>query len=82
MPFTSELVATTLTEAADRHADDKKVAEDSLLVVIGPEGGFVIEEVTQATARGARLVSLGSRILRMETAAIYAAVVFNSSLSR
>lgn len=82
MPFTSELVATTLTEAAERHADDKKVAEDSLLVVIGPEGGFVIEEVTQATARGARLVSLGSRILRMETAAIYAAVVFNSSLSR
>ncbi len=39
-----------------------------LTLVIGPEGGFSIEEIQLAQRKGARLVSLGPRILRTETA--------------
>jgi 16S rRNA (uracil1498-N3)-methyltransferase len=37
---------------------------------IGPEGGFSSSEATLAERHGARLVTLGRRILRAETAAI------------
>ena len=40
------------------------------LVAIGPEGGFTDEEVELATHRGAVPISLGSNLLRMETAAL------------
>lgn len=40
----------------------------SFLVIIGPEGGFSHEEADAAVAAGAHAVSLGSRILRTETA--------------
>jgi len=40
------------------------------ILAIGPEGGFTDDEVTQATKAGWRTVGLGSRILRLETAAI------------
>ena len=39
-------------------------------ILIGPEGGFDPKEVAQAAEKGARAISLGSRILRTETAAI------------
>jgi 16S rRNA (uracil1498-N3)-methyltransferase len=42
----------------------------SVLVVIGPEGGFAAEEVARAREAGARAISLGRRILRTETAAL------------
>ncbi|MEJ8548032.1 16S rRNA (uracil(1498)-N(3))-methyltransferase [Brevibacillus borstelensis] len=45
---------------------------DSLLILIGPEGGFSPEEVAAAEAAGIRPVSLGPRILRTETACQYA----------
>ncbi len=44
----------------------------SVLVAIGPEGGFSAEEAAMATAAGAHLISLGSRILRTETAGLVA----------
>lgn len=40
------------------------------VVVIGPEGGFTDEEVSQATSDGWKPISLGTRILRIETAAL------------
>ncbi len=43
--------------------------------VVGPEGGFSQEETSQAAQSGAELVSLGARILRMETAAIAGAAI-------
>ncbi|HZG81286.1 MAG TPA: 16S rRNA (uracil(1498)-N(3))-methyltransferase [Brevibacillus sp.] len=46
-------------------------AEDTLLVLIGPEGGFSPEEVALAEANGFLPISLGSRILRTETASQY-----------
>lgn len=45
------------------------------LVAIGPEGGFTEDEIQQGLAAGARLVSLGPRILRIETAAIAVAAL-------
>ncbi|HMK49974.1 MAG TPA: 16S rRNA (uracil(1498)-N(3))-methyltransferase [Thermodesulfovibrionales bacterium] len=44
----------------------------SLLLVVGPEGGFTKPEVEAAREIGLRVVSLGKRILRAETAAIAA----------
>lgn len=39
-------------------------------IIIGPEGGFEDKEVEDAVAVGGKTVSLGSRILRTETAAM------------
>lgn len=43
---------------------------------IGPEGGFTDDEVDAAIRGGAKVVSLGARILRIETAAISVASCF------
>ncbi len=40
-------------------------------LLVGPEGGFSEEEVDSALECGCQVVSLGTRILRMETAAIF-----------
>ena len=44
----------------------------SVGILIGPEGGFEESEVEKAFSAGGKVVSLGSRILRTETAAITA----------
>jgi len=46
--------------------------DPSILLVVGPEGGFAEEEARAAIAAGAEAVGLGRRILRTETAALYA----------
>ena len=43
-----------------------------LFVFIGPEGGFAEEEAELARSLGAKICSLGPRILRTETAPIAA----------
>ena len=48
---------------------------DEVMLLIGPEGGFSKEEVAQAQAAGFVPVTLGERILRMETAAIVASAL-------
>jgi 16S rRNA (uracil1498-N3)-methyltransferase len=42
----------------------------SVLLVIGPEGGLTSDEVLQAEREGFKIVHLGRRILRTETAAV------------
>ena len=42
----------------------------SCVFAIGPEGGFTDSEIELASGHGAKLVSLGPRILRIETAAL------------
>lgn len=42
----------------------------SILLIIGPEGGFSESEVLAASSTGAMPITLGNRILRTETAAI------------
>ncbi|MCE9531078.1 MAG: 16S rRNA (uracil(1498)-N(3))-methyltransferase [Planctomycetes bacterium] len=46
-----------------------RAAED-LAIAIGPEGGFSVEEVAAACTAGFEVVTLGPRILRVETAAL------------
>jgi len=43
---------------------------DSIALFVGPEGGFSEDEVSLAIEAGCRIVTLGARILRMETAAM------------
>ena len=58
--------------------DEKK----SLTIAIGPEGGFSDEEVEELKTAGFETVTLGSRILRAETAAMYACSVACEILAR
>lgn len=44
----------------------------SVGILIGPEGGFEESEIEQAKMAGGRIISLGKRILRAETAAVTA----------
>ncbi len=46
------------------------IAPMTVVLFIGPEGGFMAEEVMLAQQRGVQIVTLGSRIMRAETAAL------------
>lgn len=48
----------------------------TLVAVVGSEGGWSDEELEQARAANVQIVTLGGRVLRAETAAITAAVLF------
>jgi 16S rRNA (uracil1498-N3)-methyltransferase len=50
--------------------DDAQSPSNRVFLVVGPEGGFTDEEVSEAVAAGWRTVGLGRRILRIETAAL------------
>jgi 16S rRNA (uracil1498-N3)-methyltransferase len=43
---------------------------DTVGILIGPEGGFEEKEIDLVTEKNGKTISLGSRILRTETAAI------------
>ena len=49
---------------------EKSESLEKLFVVVGPEGGFLKEEVDQAREAGFQSVSLGRQILRVETAVL------------
>lgn len=51
-------------------------------IIIGPEGGFDPDEVKKLNELGFKNVSLGNRILRTETAAVYALSVIGFTLER
>lgn len=48
------------------------------LILVGPEGGFTLDEVKLAKQFGFKAVSLGSSRLRTETAGVFACSVFNA----
>lgn len=58
-----EAKAVTVTDATKQNSKD-------VTILIGPEGGFTEQEAKQAVAAGAKLLTLGSSILRVETAAV------------
>lgn len=68
-------------------SDSKLISEEvgnkeNTLIVIGPEGGFSEDEISLLTKDGFKDVSLGSRILRAETAAIYSCSILAELFSR
>ena len=65
--FWEKEIARSLRQMRDEYPDAK-----SIMLMIGPEGGFSVEEAESARAHGWESVRLGRRILRAETAAITA----------
>lgn len=61
-----QLLKQTFQQQADNPLKGK------VLLLIGPEGGFTVKEIAEAEAAGCHSISLGSRILRTETAAMVA----------
>ena len=59
--------AASLKATLEKHSDAKSIA-----VIVGSEGGFSAEEAEMATGVGCLSVNLGPRILRCETAPLYA----------
>ena len=63
-------------ENAEGMAYSKKVIEETInkescAIFIGPEGGFSEAEIELAKAKDAKIISLGHRILRTETAGLF-----------
>ncbi len=69
---TQSLIAWVLADPQTAKLSDvvQPQKEGALAVFVGPEGGFSEDEIEQAKSLGIKLISLGSRVLRMETAAI------------
>lgn len=61
--------AVTVSTAVNQGAND-------VTILVGPEGGFTEEEIGQAVAAGAKLLALGTTILRIETAAVALVAAF------
>jgi len=58
--------------------------KDKILLVFGPEGGLTSKEASDLLAHGFELCGLGPRILRTETAPLYAlsAISYHFELMR
>lgn len=48
----------------------EKIDNNEITLLIGPEGGFSVEEINQLVSKNWKVLSLGERKLRAETAAI------------
>lgn len=55
-----------------KEALSSKNEPDSISVIVGSEGGFSLTEAEEAKEKGALICNLGPRILRCETAPLYA----------
>ncbi len=72
-PATGQRFIAHLVEGQERHSLAKSISgEDTYTILIGPEGDFSPEEVTQALQAGYKPVTLGQSRLRTETAALAA----------
>ena len=57
------------SKSINNYVDNSKT--NSILIVIGPEGGITDKETKELNSYGFKNVTLGKRVLRVETAAIY-----------
>jgi len=57
--------------AYENHEEKEGFYESNSLFITGPEGGFSDEEVELAKQKNVKIVSLGKRILRAETAPLF-----------
>src|SRR5436190_1508737 len=60
----------TLDRVAHPHAQAEcpRAVEGAVMLAIGPEGGFIAEEIASLERIGFQAVSIGARVLRVETA--------------
>ena len=75
--FTNFITSETNSEMYVAHPNESefsfanpKTSPRNVTLVIGPEGGFSDKEIELARKQNCKLVSLGPRILRIETAAV------------
>jgi 16S rRNA (uracil1498-N3)-methyltransferase len=61
-----------------KRGDAENAPGRDTVAAVGPEGGFTVEEIALARSAGWRLLDLGPRILRVETAAIALSVLLSS----
>lgn len=64
-------------EAVSKHMVQYLKKDAGVMIVIGPEGGFEEKEIDQMMDMGIQPCSLGKRILRAETAGLYALSVLD-----
>jgi 16S rRNA (uracil1498-N3)-methyltransferase len=57
------------------------IASDSILILIGPEGGWSVDEVAAARAAGCHTITLGPLTLRAELAPVVAVTKISSALT-
>ena len=62
--------------------NDEKTETKTITLAIGPEGGFSTEEIEAARCAGFISVSLGKRVLRVETASLAALAVIQYELNQ
>ncbi len=74
--------ASTLASVLRDHDQQPNKIGKDILVITGPEGGFTDDEIESATKQGVTAVSLGKQILRSETAAVCAATLIISFLTK
>ena len=70
VPYEDERVNSFKKILKQNHKDNLKIG-----IVIGPEGGFELKEIEELKKHKAKIITLGSRILRTETVAISMASV-------
>lgn len=71
-----------LHESAAHAVDDVEVLGDSVVIVVGPEGGLSQAELDAFSRAGAHIVRLGPTVLRASTAGVAAAGVVLARLGR
>jgi 16S rRNA (uracil1498-N3)-methyltransferase len=75
MPWEEARESLSLVEAVRGAVSTSAATPPETALLIGPEGGFTHSEAAQAKSCGWRIVTLGPRILRAETAALAATAV-------
>ncbi|MBU5453899.1 RsmE family RNA methyltransferase [Caproiciproducens sp. MSJ-32] len=70
----------TLFRKLNNELGDKIIDIRNVGIIIGPEGGFEAEEISELKDNGAYIVTLGKRILRTETAGFVCASLVNYEL--
>ena len=64
--------------SGENHIKDQYNSDQSVMVMVGPEGDFSSDEIQTALSSGWEGVHLGSSRLRVETAAVYICSVLNA----
>jgi 16S rRNA (uracil1498-N3)-methyltransferase len=70
-------IAHCYTNDNKKHLNELYQKAQPVLILIGPEGDFTLEEVKMAEDSGFKQISLGNSRLRTETAALYACTAIN-----
>ncbi len=58
----------------------KNVVRGKIIIFIGPEGDFTHDEIKSISAKGCKFVSFGSRVLKSDTAGLFALSVISYEL--